>query len=314
MSEKTVLRIGTRGSQLARWQAKWTQDRLAELGEASEIVIIHTSGDRQQTGAIANIGATGVFTKEIQNALLEDRIDIAVHSMKDLPTETVPGLILAAVPVREDPRDCFVSHKALSPEELPEGAKIGSGSMRRRCQLLNRYGEKYQILDIRGNVETRLAKLDSGQYDAVILAVAGLTRLGLCERIRPEAILPPEDFLPAVGQGALALEIHESNTKAFHVVERLNLFPRFAEAIAERNMLSTLEGGCIAPIGAYSRWEGDRLFLHGRLLSQDGRFCYDAAHSAEISSNSIRPAEELGRTVALDLLKQSVKTNENSSI
>jgi len=291
------LRIGTRGSQLALWQANWVKGELERFGFPAEIVVIHTSGDQRRKESIANIGATGVFTKEIQAALLDNRVDLAVHSMKDLPTEKIPGLILAAVPNRADTRDLFISPKADRMEDLPDGSLIGTGSLRRRCQLLHRYGDRFRIEEIRGNVETRLAKLDSGDYDGVILAVAGLSRLGFGDRIRETAILAAEEFFPAIGQGALAIEAREGDSAAIEAVSLLDNPEEHARTTAERSLLLTLEGGCIAPIGACSTLENGTLTLRGRILSVDGKEQFDA-----VFSSPSEEAEKLGRLVAQKLL------------
>jgi hydroxymethylbilane synthase len=209
---------------LARWQANWTAQKLAEQlniqGIATEIVVIQTSGDLIQNEAIVNIGAQGVFTKEIQRALLDNKIDVAVHSLKDLPTEYVSGLSLVAVPKRESYRDAFVSHIAEKIEDLPAGAKIGTGSLRRETQILHRFGNKYLVEDIRGNVETRLRKLEQGEYDALILAEAGLLRLGFADSIR--SLLEPPFFLPAIGQGALGWEIRTDDRRMAELLQPLN--------------------------------------------------------------------------------------------
>ncbi len=197
------LRLGTRGSKLARWQANWTAARLAELGTPVEIVEITTTGDVDQVHAIAGLGGVGLFTKEIQRAVLEGTVDFAVHSLKDLPTTRVPGLELAAVPQREVVSDALVSNAGRSIDQLPHAARVGTGSLRRRSQLL-RLRPDLHMVDIRGNVDTRLRKLDEGMYEAIVLATAGLTRLGLVDRITQQ--FPPDQLLPAPGQGALGME------------------------------------------------------------------------------------------------------------
>lgn len=287
-----TIRIGTRGSRLALWQARWVKEALEKTGAAAETVVIHTTGDRSASDPIARLGATGVFTKEIQRALLDGEVDLAVHSMKDLPTETPERLTLAAVPVRADVRDVLVGG-AETLDALPDGARIGTGSLRRKCQLLNRFDSRIIVEEIRGNVETRLAKLDAGEYDAILLAVAGLRRLGFSERIRPEAILAPEEIFPAVGQGALAIEARRDDAETLSIAGRLDDFETRQAVLAERAMLRTLEGGCIAPIGAFSSIEDGRLTLQGRILSLDGRKRFDAVDSAPLSD-----AESLGRSVA----------------
>jgi len=289
------LRLGTRGSTLARWQANWTAEQLRAQGIAVEMVIIATSGDIIQNESIVSIGAPGVFTKEIQRALLENRIDLAVHSLKDLPTEPIAGLALAAVPTRASFRDAFVSLMAERIEDLPRGARIGTGSLRRKTQLLHHFGNQYHIEDIRGNVETRLRKLKQGAYEALILAEAGLLRLGLADSIR--SLLEPPFFLPAVGQGALGWEVRTEDRQTAEVLQPLNDPATWAAVFAERAMLRKLQGGCSAPIAALGMVKDATLTLHGRILSLDGTNAFDATQSAPLSDNP----ETLGINVAEEL-------------
>ena len=291
---KSRIRLGTRGSRLARWQADWCADRLRRQGVEVEIVVIQTSGDRVQNQSIVNIGAQGVFTREIQRALLGGEIDLAVHSLKDLPTEPVDGLVLGGVPERGPHRDAFLSSKAASLEELPENSRIGTGSLRRKTQLLNRFGDRFRIDDIRGNVETRLRKLDEEEYDALILAEAGLLRLGFADRIC--SFLEPPDFLPAVGQGALGLEIRSDDVKTAEIAISISDSATFVSVLAERSMLLTLQGGCLAPIAALASVDGETLTLHGRILSLDGSKMF------ETTRGSITDPVELGRQVAEELV------------
>ncbi|MEM9185367.1 MAG: hydroxymethylbilane synthase [Planctomycetota bacterium] len=262
------LRLGTRASKLARWQSDWVADRLRSLGHAVEIVEIQTSGDAQQVGPIGAIGATGVFTKEIQRALLDRRVDLAVHSLKDLPTAAIDGLRLAAVPPREGIRDALVSRCAGSLDSLPEGASVGTGSFRRKAQLLHRRPD-FRVLDLRGNVDTRLRKLDEGQYDAILLAEAGLRRLGFADRITQA--IPADVLLPAPGQGALGIECRADDDATAATLAALNDPPTRAVVDAERAALRHLEGGCLAALGAWARVESDRLRLSVVVLSEDGR-------------------------------------------
>jgi hydroxymethylbilane synthase len=291
----SLLRLGTRGSVLARRQANWTAEQLKACGVDSEIIVIQTSGDLVQNESIVNMGAQGVFTKEIQRALLENKIDIAVHSLKDLPTENVAGLSLAAVPKRESYRDAFVSLIAESIEQLPQNARIGTGSLRRKTQVLHHFGDKYCVEDIRGNVETRLRKLESGEYDALILAEAGLIRLGLADSIR--SFLEPPQFLPAVGQGALGWEIRTDDRQTAEILRPLTDDFTFAAVRAERAMLRELQGGCSAPIAALGTVSGSTLTLYGRVLSLDGKQMFDAVQSALLASEP----ELLGIGVAREL-------------
>lgn len=294
MSQSTI-RIGTRGSELASWQANWVAERLRASGVACELVVIATRGDVQQEQPIEAIGTQGVFTKELQKALLDGRIDVCVHSLKDLPTEPIKSLVLAAVPERESPQDVLVSRGGLRFDQLPPGARIGTGSTRRRSQLLNRRHD-LQVLDIRGNVDTRLRKLDEGQYDAIILAEAGLKRLGLTERV--SEVLPTEIMLPAVGQGALGLETRAGDQAAREAVGLIDDLASHQAVLAERTLLATLRGGCLAPVGAWARMGDDgRLKLTACVLSRDGTKRLAAEHMGNAAD-----AVQIGRQVAEDLL------------
>ncbi|MBN1909868.1 MAG: hydroxymethylbilane synthase [Pirellulales bacterium] len=287
------LRLGTRASALARWQADWVARRLTDLGIDVDLVPISTTGDQQHSGPISQIGAQGVFTKEIQQALLDGRIDVAVHSLKDLSTEPVAGLCLAAVPERGPVGDALVSNTHASLDALPRGARIGTGSLRRRAQLLH-VRPDLDVQDIRGNVDTRLSKLDAGEFDAIVLAQAGLERLGLAERIAQ--VLPPDVMLPAIGQGALGVEIRVDNIETRQALAPLDHPASRAAVLAERAMLHALEGGCSAPIGAWARVENNFLTLSGRVLEPDGTHRLDATASASMSD-----PETLGRDVAAQL-------------
>jgi hydroxymethylbilane synthase len=240
------------------------------------------------------MGSPGAFTKEIQRALLDGRVDLAVHSLKDLPTAGVAGLLVAAVPRRASPSDAVVSASGVSLAELPRGAVIGVGSPRRRAQLL-RFRPDLRMIDVRGNVDTRLRKLDAGQCDALVLAAAGLVRLGLAARITE--ILPFEVMLPAPGQGALAVEVRADDAPALKTVAALDHPPSRAEVTAERTLLAALGGGCLAPVAALGRVEQSRLTLTARVLSPDGARMHESAASAEPSA-----AESLGRRLAEELL------------
>jgi hydroxymethylbilane synthase len=295
-----VLRIGTRGSKLALWQADWVAKRLEVAGFKSELVTIATRGDREPAGPIAALGGEGVFTKELQKAVLDGRIDLAVHSLKDLPTEEAKGLALAAVPLRDSPHDALVSTQPRGFLDLPQEARIGTGSLRRRCQLLHLRAD-LQILDIRGNVETRLAKLDDRQYDAIILAEAGLARLGLAGRATE--ILSPSVMLPAVGQGALAVETRAGDRSTREIVARIDDEEAHQSVLAERSLLLTLRGGCLAPIAAWGRIEDDgRLHLSACVLSADGsrRLATDLLGNAA-------DAVTIGRHAAEQLLDQGAE-------
>jgi hydroxymethylbilane synthase len=258
-----MLVIGSRGSQLALWQAQWIAARLAERGHETRIEIIKTTGDKITDVPLAKVGTKGLFTKEIEEALLDGRIDLAIHSLKDLPTEIPAGLTIAAVPERADARDAMVGAGL---NQLPAGAKVGTSSLRRAAQL-RVVRPDFVIESVRGNLDTRVRKLDEGQYRAIVLAAAGLTRLGWAHRIAE--ILPPEVMCPAVGQGALAVETRqEGEARDFcaaldHAVTR-------AAVTAERAVLAALGGGCQVPIGAHAEIEGDSLRLIGAVIAPDG--------------------------------------------
>jgi hydroxymethylbilane synthase len=233
-----------------------------------ELVVIDTHGDQIQDRPIAAMGGFGAFTKSIQDALLDNRVDVAVHSLKDLPTIPVPGLTLAAVPPRGPAGDAFVSQKHARFEDLPNGATVGTSSLRRRAQLLNRRPD-LRVVDLRGNVETRLRKLKDQDLDAIVLAEAGLLRLGLGDAITE--VLDPAWMLPAVGQGAIGLECRAEDGDTRHLVEAVNDPAAWAAVRAERAMLWGLGGGCLVPIGALTRVEGHMLTLRGAVLSPDGK-------------------------------------------
>ncbi len=267
MADSNCLRLGTRGSPLARWQAEWVKHRLEEFGAQVRLVLIQTTGD-VKSGPIGKLAIQGVFTKEIQRALLSDQIDLAVHSLKDLPTEPVPGLQLAAVPVRAAVGDALLTHQAASFDELPAGARVATGSHRRRAQLLAARPDLV-LVDVRGNIETRLEKLRLGDFDALVLAQAGLHRLQLDAEI--VQVFEPEVMLPAVGQGALGLEIRADDDETRQWVARLDDPPSHQAVRAERALLARLRGGCLAPVGAWGRVTHDAMTLDGAVLSVDGR-------------------------------------------
>ncbi|TWT73524.1 Porphobilinogen deaminase [Posidoniimonas polymericola] len=295
------LRLGTRASKLARWQAEHIAGRLRELGAKVEIVLLRTQGDAQQSGPIAAIGAQGVFTKELQRALLDCQIDLAVHSMKDLPTEKVDGLAVAAVPIREDHHDALVAPAALAPApttlaDLPHGAHVGTGSARRRSQLLAARPD-LKVSGIRGNVDTRLAKLDAGDFDAILLAAAGLRRLGLEDRI--SQLLPIEIMTPAPAQGALAIECRADDQPTLAALRPLEDAAARAAITAERTALRKLEGGCLAAMGAHARVDGEQLSLRAIVLSDDG-----SQHVWVEDQAPTYAAVDLGTAVATRLLDQ----------
>jgi hydroxymethylbilane synthase len=295
------LRIGTRGSKLARWQAEWVAGRLSALGRAVEILEIATRGDVEQSGPIGSIGATGIFTKEIQRALLNHEIDVAVHSLKDLPTEAVDGLTLAAVPERESAADVLVVRSNVGTlDALPKASRVGTGSVRRQAQLRHLRPD-LEIADIRGNVDTRLRKLDEGLFDALVLAEAGLRRLGLEGRVAE--VLPFSVMLPAVGQGALGIETRADDTKSRSAVSALDDAATHVAVTAERALLARLLGGCLAPVGARGHLEGGALCLSAAVLSTDG-----VERIAANDRAAPAQAEALGRRVADSLLARGAES------
>jgi hydroxymethylbilane synthase len=290
------LRIGTRGSRLALWQANHIADLLRPLAvpRPVELVEIQTTGDRIQDVALSRIGGDGLFTKEIQRALLADVADVAVHSLKDLPTLPVEGLVLAAVPLRAATGDVFVSRRHRTFDALPPGAVVGTSSLRRRAQVLHRRPD-LRLVDMRGNVDSRLRKLDEQGLDAIILAQAGLERLGLGTAITE--ILDPSWMLPAVGQGALGLECRAEDQATREVVEQLNHAPTRQAVLAERALLRSLGGGCLVPIGALATVEGATLTLRGAVLPPDGTQRIEGQ-----TTGLAVEAEVLGQRLAADLL------------
>ena len=256
--------VGSRGSQLALWQARHIAARLDGLGAETRIEIIKTTGDKIQDVPLAQVGGKGLFTKEIEEALLDGSIDLAVHSMKDMPTGLPAGLTIAAIPEREEPRDALIG---CTLAELRAGSRIGTSSLRRSSQLLaHQSGLCIEML--RGNVDTRLRKLDEGQYDAIVLAAAGLRRLGWQDRIRE--LIPVEIMCPAVGQGALAIETRDDGGAAYELARQLDHAETRTAVTAERAMLEVLGGGCQVPIGAHAQVEGAKIHLRAIVASPDG--------------------------------------------
>jgi hydroxymethylbilane synthase len=262
------LRIGTRGSLLAKWQAEFVRKQIFQAaGVETEIIIIKTSGDKLQNSALSQIGGKGIFIKELEDALLEESIDIAVHSVKDIPTEMQPGLSFPAICRRDDVRDCLVSNNGATLANLRQGARVGTSSLRRQAQLRH-IRPDLDVRDLRGNVDTRLRKVESGEYDAVLLAKAGLDRLACAHRI--SEILSPDVCMPAVGQGAIGVECRAGDTEAAQVLEKLDHAETRTAIIAERTLLSVLQGGCQVPLGAWARIERDELVLEACVCSVDG--------------------------------------------
>ncbi len=287
------VKIGTRKSKLALWQANFVKDFLERHhGIEVELVKITTKGDKILDSPLAKIGGKGLFVKEIEEALLRGDIDLAVHSLKDVPMALPEGLKLGAITRRESPYDVLLSRENLTLEELPAGAKVGTSSLRRQVQLKRLRGDlKVEVL--RGNVDTRVRKLKEGIYDAIILAHAGVKRMGYEGEITQ--IL--EDFIPAVGQGSLAIEIRKGDSDIERLIEGLNHRESYISALCERAFLRELEGGCQVPIGAFARVKGERINLRGFLADLEGsRFI-----EGEVQG-SIRDAQEIGKRLAQDIL------------
>lgn len=261
------LRIGSRGSQLALWQANHISALLRERGHEIEIEIIKTTGDKITDVALAQVGTKGMFTKEIEEALAEGRVDLAVHSLKDLPTELPAGFEIAAITTRQHPNDVFLSLQYDSIEALPHGAKVGTSSLRRQAQLKVMRPD-LDISPLRGNVDTRMRKLEEGLYDGIILAAAGLNRLGKTELVRQ--VIPPDRMCPAAGQGALGIEIREGDTRMRELLSFLDDRDARMTTVAERALLNQLGGGCQVPIGAHAVVEGGKIHLRGVVARPDG--------------------------------------------
>ena len=290
------LRIGTRGSKLALVQSEWVkkemQSRYPEL--RVELVKIRTKGDKIIDAPLSKVGGKGLFVKEIEEALLKREVDLAVHSLKDVPAELHKGLQLSVYPKREDPRDALVSSLFRKVGDLPQGASVGTSSLRRSAQLLHMRPDLH-IAPLRGNVDTRLRKLDSGELQAIVLAAAGLQRLGLSDRIT--ALLSPDSVLPAIGQGVLGLEVRENDQKVQNLISFLNDLETELAARAERAFLKELEGGCQVPLAGYARVEKGRLVLDGMVAELDGSVIL----KRKLSGEKDKP-EDLGLALARNLI------------
>ena len=295
------IRIGTRKSKLALWQANFVANKLKEHFPDLEIelVKITTKGDKILDVPLAKVGGKGLFVKEIEEAMLRNEIDIAVHSLKDVPTFFPKGLGLIAITKREDPRDAFVSVKYNSLEELPKGAIVGTSSLRRKVQLKLKRPD-LQIKDLRGNVDTRLRKLEEGQYDAIILAYAGLKRLDLAKKAKQ--IFDPLEFIPAVAQGFLGIEARLDDEKTKEIVSVLNDEESLIRATAERSFLKTLEGGCQVPLGAYTEIKDKKLHITGFVSDLEAKRFY-----TETLEGSVDYPEELGKSLAEKLLSKGAR-------
>ena len=300
MAQSTaLLRIGTRGSPLALVQAHLVQEQIAAaLGaskEAIEIVVIRTSGDRIQDRPLSEVGGKGLFTKEIEEALLDGRVDLAVHSSKDMPTVSQPGLMLTACLEREDPRDVFISHKAKSLRALPQGATLGTASLRRQA-VAKRLRPDLNVVPLRGNVETRLRKLDEGEADATLLALAGLKRLGLTQHAT--AIMSVDEFLPAVGQGAIGIEARADDARTREALARINHAPTFTALACERAFLAELDGSCKTPIAGHAVIANDSVQFRGLIARPDGKAAHDISgtgHTKDAAAIGAEAARELKR-------------------
>ncbi len=296
-SSGTILRLGTRGSPLALAQAHMVREALARAHgfspERIAVEVIRTSGDRIQDRPLADVGGKGLFTKEIEEALAEGAIDLAVHSSKDMPTVLPAGLVLSASMEREDPRDAFISRKVKSMMKLPRGATVGTASLRRQA-MVKRKRPDLRIVPLRGNVETRLRKLDDGVADATLLALAGLKRLGLADAAT--AILDVDEFLPAVGQGAIGIETRAHDSRTRELLGAINHAGTFSALAAERAFLAVLDGSCRTPIGGHATVSGGRLRLRGMIVKPDGSEAFEVAREGDE-----RDAEKLGADAGSEL-------------
>ncbi len=295
MAEK-IIRIATRKSPLALWQAEHVAERLEKTfpGLKTVLVKMTTRGDKILDAPLAKVGGKGLFVKELEQGMLEGSADIAVHSMKDVPVEFPEGLHLAAILAREDPTDAFVSNHYTSLTGLPDNARIGTSSLRRQCQIKEKYPAA-EILSLRGNVNTRLAKLDAGEYDAIILASAGLKRLGMAERI--SECLSTEVSLPAIGQGAIGIECRRDDAEMNQLLSALHDPETSLCVTAERAMNARLNGGCQVPIAGFAQLRGEQLFMRGLVGHPDGSVLYRAERSGAPDQ-----AETVGRLIAEELL------------
>jgi len=295
---KKIIRIATRQSPLALWQAEHVAALLVQAypDVTTELVKMVTRGDKILDAPLAKVGGKGLFVKELEQGMLEGTADIAVHSMKDVPIEFPDGLHLAAILEREDPTDAFVSNKYASLSELPANARIGTSSLRRECQLKERFPNA-EVIPLRGNVNTRLAKLDAGDYDAIILASAGLKRLGMADRITES--LDTGISLPAVGQGAIGIECRVDDDEINQMLLALHDAQTGLCVAAERAMNTRLNGGCQVPIAGFAQIQGEKVFMRGLVGNPDGSVLYRAERTV-----GLEESEAMGRIIAEDLLAQ----------
>ena len=290
----TLLRLGTRKSKLALWQANFVKEKLEALGCKVEIVPITTTGDKILDAPLAKIGGKGLFVKEIENALLAGEIDLAVHSLKDVPITIPEGLTLSAITEREEPYDVLISRNGYKLEELPSGAVVGTSSLRRQVQIKRRRRD-LRVEILRGNVDTRLRKLKEGLYDAIVLAYAGVKRMGFSGEV--SQVL--EDFIPAVGQGSLAIETRAEDERVINFVKVLNHQESWLRAMCERAFLRELQGGCQVPMGAYAWIEGDRIKIKAFISDLEGERFLEG-----YEEGSLREVEEVGKRLAQRLLRE----------
>lgn len=296
--ERRELVIGTRGSKLALWQSEFIKSKLEEItGLPVSLKIIKTTGDKILDVPLAKVGGKGLFTKELEVELLAGTVDLCVHSMKDVPTELPDGCVIAAMPERVDPRDVLVSGAGYNLDTLPQGARLGTSSLRRRSQVVHLRPD-LEIVDVRGNLDTRMRKAENGELDAVILASAGITRMGWGDRIT--SFIPVTQMVPAVGQGAIGIEIREDDEFMLHALERIG-HPETMECVtAERVVMKSLEGGCQVPIGAYARYEDDTLTMDAMVGSVDGeriirhQMCGDAGEPEALGEAMVTVLRSLG--------------------
>jgi hydroxymethylbilane synthase len=294
------IRIGTRGSMLAKWQAEFVRKKILEAtGVDAEIVIIKTTGDKMQQASFAQIGGRGVFIKELEEALLNEAVDLAVHSVKDIPTDVPSRLCFPLICRREDTRDCLISAQGETLATLRQGARVGTSSLRRQAQIRHMRPD-LDVRELRGNVDTRLRKVESGEYDAILLAKAGLDRLGWSNRI--SEVLQPDVCLPAVGQGALGVQARQKDTEIADALAPLDDFETRQSIVAERSLLGRLEGGCQVPLGAWARFERGELVMDAVVCSPDG--------SQNIRQRAAAPpdqARELGQRMAQMLIESGAR-------
>ncbi len=302
MEKKNKIIIATRGSKLALWQAEWIKSQLLEIDPGFEVELnkIKTTGDKILDVPLAQVGGKGLFVKEIEEAMLRGEADLAVHSMKDVPTELPEGLHLSTITKREDPRDALIAGKGISSfSDLPQGANVGTSSLRRICQLLNKRPD-IKITQLRGNVDTRLRKLDEGEFDAIILATAGVKRLGYEDKITEK--IPTDISLPAIGQGAVGIECRVDDEFINNLLKKLDHEETSVCVRAERAFLKKLEGGCQVPIAAYAQLKDGEVYIEGLVGSIDGKTLLKESLSGKPEN-----AETLGTTLAENLLAKGAK-------